>query len=84
LYVSSILAGLADVDAITLSVAELTRNPDQLTLSTGTRAIVLAVLSNTIVKSAIVAATGSRGLRNAVLPGLLLILATALLLILFV
>ncbi len=84
LYASSIVAGLADVDAITLSVAELTRNPDELSVSTGTRAVVLAVLSNTIVKSGIVAVTGSPGLRKAILPGLILILVAAVLLILAV
>lgn len=82
LYVSSVVAGLADVDAITLSVAELTRDPESLALSTGARAIVLAVVSNTVVKSGIVAATGSPELRRAVVPGLGLILVTAALLLL--
>ena len=46
-YVSSILSGLADVDAITLSMAELSQNPEELDLRTATRAIVLAAASHT-------------------------------------
>jgi len=49
LYLSSIVAGLTDVDAITLSVAELSRAGGGLSLSTGARAIVLAAMSNTAV-----------------------------------
>ena len=77
-YVSSVLSGLADVDAITLSMAELSQNPEELDLTTATRAIVLAAASNTIVKGGIVLSTGSAALRKAILPGLVLTLATAL------
>jgi uncharacterized membrane protein (DUF4010 family) len=73
LYLSSILSGLADVDAITLSVAELSRG-DGLELSTGARAIVLAAMSNTVVKGGIVLSSGSSALRKALLPGFLLML----------
>jgi len=73
LYLSSVLSGLADVDAITLSVAELSRAGD-LTLSVGARAIVLAAMSNTVVKGGIVLTGGSRTLRLALLPGLVLML----------
>jgi uncharacterized membrane protein (DUF4010 family) len=73
LYLSSILSGLADVDAITLSVAELSR-AGGLELSAGARAIVLATMSNTVVKGGIVLSSGSRALRLALLPGFVLML----------
>ncbi|MFN2270292.1 MAG: MgtC/SapB family protein [Anaerolineae bacterium] len=73
LYLSSVLSGLADVDAITLSVAELSK-AGGLELSTGARAIVLAAMSNTVVKGGIVLSSGSRALRLALLPGFILML----------
>ncbi|MGD1995779.1 MAG: MgtC/SapB family protein [Anaerolineae bacterium] len=77
-YVSSIVAGLADVDAITLSVAELSRTAGGLDLITAERAIVLAVMSNTVVKGGIVLSTGSSTLRRWVAPGLVLMLVTGI------
>lgn len=74
-YLSSILSGLADVDAITLSMAELSRSGN-LELPTAARAIVLATMSNTVVKGGIVLSSGSAALRRALLPGFLLILVT--------
>ena len=82
-YVSSILSGLADVDAITLSMAELSNN-GTVELSTAARAIVLATMSNTVVKGSIVLASGSRALRRALLPGFLLILVTGTTLAFFI
>ncbi|MGD9501192.1 MAG: MgtC/SapB family protein [Methyloceanibacter sp.] len=49
LYVVAALAGLTDVDAITLSMAELARNGDA---RIAVIAIVIAALTNTIVKTA--------------------------------
>ncbi len=74
-YISSILSGLADVDAITLSMAELS-NTGALELTTAARAIVLATMSNTVVKGSIVLTGGSPALRRAFLPGFILILIT--------
>ena len=82
-YLSSILSGLADVDAITLSMAELS-NSGNLELSTAARAIVLATMSNTVVKGGIVLSSGSAALRRALLPGFILILVTGLTLTLFI
>ena len=79
LYLSSIISGLADVDAITLTMAELSRN-GSIEASTATRAIVLAVVSNTSVKGAIVLSAGSAALRRAILPGFLLTLTAAIVL----
>ncbi|HID88488.1 MAG TPA: MgtC/SapB family protein [Anaerolineales bacterium] len=73
-YLSSIVAGFADVDAITLSLAELSRAADGVDLVTAERAIVLATMSNTLVKGGVVLTGGSTGLRRALLPGLLLVL----------
>jgi uncharacterized membrane protein (DUF4010 family) len=73
LYLSSVLSGIAGVDAITLSVAELSGGSD-LALSAGARAIVLAAMANTVVKGGIVLTSGSRTLRLALLPGFALML----------
>ncbi len=78
LYVSSIVAGLTDVDAITLSMAELSQSADGVNLNTAARAIVLAVMSNTIVKGGIVLASGGIILRRVLLPGLSLMLLTGI------
>ncbi|NIM93523.1 MAG: DUF4010 domain-containing protein [Anaerolineales bacterium] len=78
IYVSSILAGLADVDAITLSMAELSGEGGSLPISTAGTAIILAVMANTIVKGGLVVTTGSRTLRRALVPGFILILLTGL------
>ncbi|MFO7733174.1 MAG: MgtC/SapB family protein [Candidatus Aminicenantes bacterium] len=75
-YASSVLSGLADVDAITLSMTELSR-AGNLGLETAERAIVLAAVSNTAVKGAIVFSVGSKPLGRALLPGFALILVTA-------
>ncbi|MFN2221908.1 MAG: MgtC/SapB family protein [Candidatus Promineifilaceae bacterium] len=77
LYVASALAGLTDVDAITLSMAQLAGNEGQIALSTGARAVVLAVISNTVVKGGIAVTTGSRKLRQALLPPFLVMLITS-------
>ncbi len=79
IYLSSIVSGLADVDAITLTTAELSRT-GTIEPAIATRAIVLAAVSNTSVKGAIVLSTGSAALRRAILPGFILTLAAAVVL----
>lgn len=76
-YLSSLVAGLADVDAITLSMARLHGSGD-LAAATATRAIVIAAAANTVLKGGIVALTGTSGLRRAVVPGLLLIVGASI------
>jgi len=78
IYLSSIIAGLADVDAITLSMAELSRAAGGVDLVTAERAIVLAAMSNTAVKGGIVLTSGSPALRRALLPGFALMLITGI------
>jgi len=73
-YVSSFLAGLPDVDAVTLSMAQLTRAEGGLAPVTGARAIVIGAMANTLAKGGIVVGTGSRRLRRAILPSVVLML----------
>jgi uncharacterized membrane protein (DUF4010 family) len=77
LYVASTLAGLTDVDAITLSMAELSSAHGSIAIPTASVAVVLAVISNTVVKGAIAFAVGSDTLRRALLPPFIAMLATA-------
>ena len=77
-YLSSVVAGLADVDAITLSMAELSRAAGGVSLITAQRAIVLAAMSNTVVKGSIVLTSGSPALRRALWPGFALMLVTGI------
>lgn len=73
IYASSVVTGLADADAIALSVAELSRPGGDLEVPTAAHAVVLASMANTVAKGGIVLATGSPALRRALLPGLILI-----------
>jgi uncharacterized membrane protein (DUF4010 family) len=75
---SSVLAGLADVDAITLSMARLSQTDAGLEISTASHAIILATMANTVVKGALVLFSGSKGLRRAMIPAFLLMLAAGL------
>lgn len=77
IYLSSVISGIADVDAITLSMAELSRT-GSVELSTAAQAIVLATMSNTLVKGGVVLASGSQTLRVAIAPVLVLMVLTAL------
>jgi len=76
-YISSFASGLADVDAITLSMAELSQDGGVAVL-TAARAIVLAAASNTLVKGGIVLMMGAKALRPYIIPGMVLMLGTAL------
>jgi uncharacterized membrane protein (DUF4010 family) len=67
-YVASVVAGLTDVDAITLSMAELAGAPNGVAVPTAAKAIVLAVIANTVVKGGIALSTGSTRLRRVLLP----------------
>lgn len=69
---ASAVSGLAGMDAITLSMSELSRNGG-LSLNIAAQALVFAVISNTVTKGGIVFALGSPELRKAVWPGVALI-----------
>jgi uncharacterized membrane protein (DUF4010 family) len=60
MYLAAAFSGLADVDAITLSVAEQT-GKGMLPSSVGVLAITIAVVANAVVKSGIAMLYGSRG-----------------------
>jgi uncharacterized membrane protein (DUF4010 family) len=77
LYLAGAVAGLTDVDAISLSMANLAiTNPE--ILKTAQRTIVIAVLSNTLVKCGMAAFMGAPALRRTiVLATLLLLIAGA-------
>jgi uncharacterized membrane protein (DUF4010 family) len=64
LYMVAGLAGLTDVDAITLSMAEYAKREDA---AVAANAIVLATLTNTMVKTGIVTVLGSTALSRPVL-----------------
>ncbi len=61
LYAVAVLAGLTDVDAITMSMAAYARDGGDAATAVG--GIVLAALTNTLVKAGMVAALGTRALR---------------------
>ncbi len=78
LYLAGALAGLTDVDAISLSMANLAQAlPGEATAAAQT--ILIAVLSNTLVKGGLVAVLGHPALRKNMLPwaGLLLVVGAA-------
>jgi uncharacterized membrane protein (DUF4010 family) len=67
LYVAGALAGVSDVDAITLSMSNLAAgSPDSAPVAA--RTIEIAVLSNTAAKCAMVCALGAPELRRILLP----------------
>ena len=76
-YVSGVVSGLVDVDAITVSMSQLSSQGGGLEPATASRAIVFAAASNTLVKGCIVLFTATASLRKIIFPGMVLILATA-------
>ncbi len=79
-YLAAGLAGLTDVDAITLSMANLSRS-GAVTESTAAVAILIAVVVNTLVKAGIAISLGAAALRRFTVPGFGLVLLTGLSLI---
>jgi uncharacterized membrane protein (DUF4010 family) len=76
LYVVAALAGLTDVDAITLSMADFARQGGS--PSTAVGAITVASVTNTLVKCGLVAALGSAPLRKRLVVATAAILAAGL------
>lgn len=76
-YVSAAASGIADVDAITLSLARMVGS-GTVGIQTASRAIVLAAMVNTSVKGGIVLALGAASLRKSILPALVMILVVGL------
>ncbi len=67
LYPVAVLSGLTDVDAITLSTAQLFRE-GRLVADTAWRVIFVASLANLVFKGGVVAVLGGRALRRRLLP----------------
>ncbi len=78
IYVSSFVSGLADVDAIALSMVDLVRAPASLDLTVAARAVTIAALSNTFFKGAFALVSGSPALRRALWPGMVLMVVAGL------
>lgn len=78
IYLTSILSGLADVDAITISMSQLSKSAE-ITNDTAVNAITIAVASNMSVKAGIAILFGSRefGKKVAIVTGLLLVAGLA-------
>jgi uncharacterized membrane protein (DUF4010 family) len=76
LYLAAAVAGLTDVDAISLSMAQLSLTDSAMT-DAGVRAIVIAVAANTLFKAGMVAFLGSAGLRKLVLAATAVIVVVA-------
>jgi len=75
-YISSLVSGLADVDAITISLTQLSLE-GTVSEVVAAQSIVIATIANTIAKGAIVIIGGASLLKRALLPGMLLVLVTA-------
>ena len=67
IYIASALAGLTDVDAITVSAARLAHE-QVLGIHTANASILLACAANTVVKGGIAMIVGGRGLRRVIGP----------------
>ncbi|MEX2143699.1 MAG: MgtC/SapB family protein [Anaerolineales bacterium] len=70
---SSFVSGLADVNAITISLAQLSKD-GILSLQVAAQGVVIAAITNTLFKGLIVFRLGSPSLRRALTPGLLAML----------
>jgi len=76
LYLAAAVAGLTDVDAIALSMAQLAR-ADATSAMPAATAIVIAVLANTLCKAGMVVALGAPPLRNTIAGATAAIVACA-------
>lgn len=68
LYVVAGLSGLTDVDAITLSTAQLMTEPNGVATDVGWRVILLAGLTNLAFKGGVVLSLGAAELRRRIVP----------------
>jgi uncharacterized membrane protein (DUF4010 family) len=74
LYLAGAVAGLTDVDAIALSMAQLSA-ADPKSLDVAARTVVIAVLANTLAKGGMAVVLGAPALRRIMLPITALLLA---------
>jgi len=83
IYIAGAVSGLADVDAIALSVADLSSQQNGLDEITAARTILVATVSNTFLKGMAVVLGGTEKMRHAVIGGMILISVTVLLFVFF-
>lgn len=77
-YISSFLSGLADVDAVAISMSQLSASEaNTLSSNIAIKAIAVGAASNTFSKGMIVMLTGTRELKKYILTGYLLIIGSA-------
>ena len=81
IYLSSIVSGLADVDAIALSMAKLSAGVGGIDPVVAVRAIVMAAMANTLLKGSFVLFSGAPALRKAILPGFIMMLVSGVVMI---
>lgn len=74
IYISSFLGGLADVDAIALSVAELSKTKSVISEIVASKSIVIAAIANTFAKGMLVFFLGSKEIFKLILPAYLAII----------
>ncbi len=84
IYVSAIASGFTDVDAITLTMAEMSKASGSVAPNVAVKAITLAAVSNTVVKASIVMSSTHKLLKKEILPGVILIVVTALITAFFI
>ena len=82
IYATSVLSGLADVDAITLSMASLSKS-GSISNFVATTSIVLATISNTLVKAGMALMLGNKKYGKIILGIFLIILLAGLGVLLF-
>lgn len=82
LFASCFITGLADMDAITLSVLDMTKQGSVAT-ALAAKAIAIASLSNTLCKGALACFFGDREMRRVILPATGILAAVSLGIILF-
>ncbi|HPS57735.1 MAG TPA: MgtC/SapB family protein [Spirochaetota bacterium] len=82
-YIVSVLSGMTDVDAITLTMSNLSKNSPE-RMHQATVAITLAAFSNTILKFIMAFAIGSRNFRKGIAAGFGVILCSGIAALFFV
>jgi uncharacterized membrane protein (DUF4010 family) len=75
--ISSLISGIANTDAVALSMVELLKHSSDVSVNDAARACVIAGFSNTISKGVMVAALAGGTLIRAIFPGFLVLSAAA-------
>lgn len=83
IILSSILSGMVNVSAITLSLAQLATSGG-ITLASASHALVYVIMANTVTKGVISYTSGSVELRRAIIPGALLTLLVCVATLIFI